>query len=188
MINHYQAIIFDLVGPVLIKKNEILDPLTSEVNELCGDAKEEQVFWEEIVKKFNLSEIEIQSLIKRIANHFEKNLPIWEFLEKVKGKYKFGMINNGTKTIFEILSNKYDFAKYFDVLVNSIIFGVKKPDPRIYLHACDLLQVKPEDCIFVDDDLVNVLGAEKVGMKGILYDSKKHGEFLEEMNKIFLLK
>lgn len=182
-----KAFIFDCVGPLLIKKQEALESMISEINMLCGKAKDEKVFWGEVREKYSLSEPEIKEIISKIADHFEKNLPMWEFLEKTRGCYKIAIINNGTRTIFEVWKNKFNFQKYFDVLDNSATLGFKKPDPRIYLHVCDLLKVRPETCVFVDDDLVNVEGARKVGMRGIFYNSKKHEEFLKEVGD-FLLK
>lgn len=183
----YKVIIFDCVGPILIKKQEKFDSLISEINTLCGQAKDEKVFWEEVGKKYSLQESEIQEIISKIANHFEKNQQMWEFLGKAKGRYKIAMVNNGTRTIFEKWKKKFNFEKYFDVLINSSTLGFKKPDPRIYLRVCELLKVVPELCVFIDDDLVNVEGAKKVGMKGIFYDPKRHEEFLKEAGD-FLLK
>jgi HAD superfamily hydrolase (TIGR01509 family) len=34
--------------------------------------------------------------------------------------------------------------------VESAVVGIRKPDPRIYRHACDLLGVAPEQCIYLD--------------------------------------
>ena len=35
--------------------------------------------------------------------------------------------------------------------------------------AFEQMKLKPEECIFIDDTADNVLGAEKVGMKGLLF-------------------
>jgi FMN phosphatase YigB (HAD superfamily) len=35
--------------------------------------------------------------------------------------------------------------------------------------------VKPEECLFMDDSLANVIGAEKVGMLAIHWDTHKNG-------------
>jgi putative hydrolase of the HAD superfamily len=61
----------------------------------------------------------------------------------------------------------------FDGLFESTVFscsvGLRKPDPRIYLLACDELGVEPGDCLFVGDGANDELGgAERVGMRGVL--------------------
>ena len=45
--------------------------------------------------------------------------------------------------------------------------GLSKPDPRIFLLTCERLGVRPENCVFLDDDAGYVEGARKVGMRAI---------------------
>ena len=45
---------------------------------------------------------------------------------------------------------------------------VRKPDPRIYLLACDRLAVEPQACLFVGDGGSRELsGAENAGMNAV---------------------
>jgi len=44
-----------------------------------------------------------------------------------------------------------------------------KPDPAIYYRALDRFGLKPAEALFVDDRLINVQGAEAVGMHGHLF-------------------
>ncbi len=47
--------------------------------------------------------------------------------------------------------------------------GLTKPDPAIYLRACERLRVDPTDCVFVGDGAQGELsGAQRVGMHTIL--------------------
>ena len=55
----------------------------------------------------------------------------------------------------------------FEHVVESSKLGVRKPDPRIYQHACDLLGVQPEDCIYLDDLGINLKPARALGMRTI---------------------
>lgn len=55
----------------------------------------------------------------------------------------------------------------FDAIIESSKAGVRKPDPRIYLMMCDLLAVKPEDCVYLDDLGINCKPAAGLGMKAI---------------------
>lgn len=45
-----------------------------------------------------------------------------------------------------------------------------KPDPAIYTLFCDRFGIKPEECLFVDDNRDNVLGAEEAGMQGHVFE------------------
>ena len=44
--------------------------------------------------------------------------------------------------------------------------GLHKPQPEIYLLACERLAVEPAAAVFVDDLRENCAGAEAVGMTG----------------------
>ena len=55
----------------------------------------------------------------------------------------------------------------FEHVVESSKLGWRKPDPRIYRHACDLLGVEPEHCVYLDDLGINLKPARALGMRTI---------------------
>lgn len=55
----------------------------------------------------------------------------------------------------------------FEHVVESSKLGLRKPDPRIYQHACDVLGVQPEDCVYLDDLGINLKPARALGMRTI---------------------
>ena len=55
----------------------------------------------------------------------------------------------------------------FDAIIESSKAGVRKPDPRIYVMMCELLDVKPEACVYLDDLGINCKPAHELGMKAI---------------------
>ena len=52
----------------------------------------------------------------------------------------------------------------FDAVVESSKTGVRKPGPRFYAIACELLGVEPHACVFLDDLGVNLKPARDMGM------------------------
>ena len=56
---------------------------------------------------------------------------------------------------------------HFDVFVESSVVGLRKPDPRIYHHACDALGVAPPEAVFLDDIGHNLKSARGLGMTTI---------------------
>ena len=60
-----------------------------------------------------------------------------------------------------------DIMTLFEHVVESSRLGWRKPDPRIYRHACDLLGVPPEHCIYLDDLGINLKPARAMGMRTI---------------------
>lgn len=60
-----------------------------------------------------------------------------------------------------------DVMALFHHVVESRLAGVRKPDPRIYLMACEALGVSPERAVYLDDLGVNLKPARELGMKTI---------------------
>ncbi len=68
--------------------------------------------------------------------------------------YKLGIISNlvTSKEIPDWLEQD-DLAKYFSAILLSCVEGIRKPDPRISEKACTLINVKPERCVYIGDNL-----------------------------------
>jgi putative hydrolase of the HAD superfamily len=58
-------------------------------------------------------------------------------------------------------------AEWFDVVVESAVEGLRKPDPRIYRLVCDRLAVTPTATVFLDDLGANLKPARELGMTTI---------------------
>lgn len=56
----------------------------------------------------------------------------------------------------------------FDVVVDSCELGVRKPDPRIFQTALEMLAVPASDALFLDDYEGNVVAARRLGIHGIV--------------------
>jgi len=55
----------------------------------------------------------------------------------------------------------------FEHVFESSKLGWRKPDPRIYSHACERLGVAPQTCIYLDDLGINLKPARALGMRTI---------------------
>ncbi|MEW2402221.1 HAD family hydrolase [Streptomyces sp. NPDC046862] len=81
------------------------------------------------------------------------------------------VVSNSDGTLLEEL-DRWSLRGYFDVVVDSTVAGVEKPDPGIFRIAVDQLQLRAEDCWYVGDHVVNdVVGGMAAGIGEIvLYD------------------
>lgn len=55
----------------------------------------------------------------------------------------------------------------FDHVVESSKVGVRKPEPRFYEIACEVVGVEPAHCVFLDDLGINLKPAKAMGMTTI---------------------
>jgi putative hydrolase of the HAD superfamily len=56
-------------------------------------------------------------------------------------------------------------------VIESSVVGVRKPDPRIYVLACDALGTEARHVVFLDDLGVNLKPARALGMVTIKVES-----------------
>jgi putative hydrolase of the HAD superfamily len=67
----------------------------------------------------------------------------------------------------------------FDVFVESSKLGLRKPDPRIYEHVCNALEILPSEAVFLDDIGRNLKTARELGMTTIKVETPERA--LEEL-------
>lgn len=93
-------------------------------------------------------------------------------LEALKNDdYSMHIITNGFLEVQHIKLEKSGLKDFFDVIVCSEEVGINKPGKEVFHHSLELAKAKPTESIMIGDDLrCDVIGAEKVGMKGILFD------------------
>jgi HAD superfamily hydrolase (TIGR01549 family) len=100
--------------------------------------------------------------------HFEFFPDVMPELEKLRHKYKVGLVSNTDcftmKPFFEA-----GHKKHFDIIAFSYETGMLKPDPDLFRLVLDKLGVKPEEAVMVGDNLHDdVQAALSVGMHAIL--------------------
>lgn len=85
------------------------------------------------------------------------------------GKKVYVLSNYGFHTFARTEKRFHSLFGQMDGMVISSREKLLKPDPRIYRALLDRYQLRPEECVFIDDRAENILGARKVGMQGIVY-------------------
>ena len=185
-----QTIIFDL-GGVLVDWN----PEYVFLNEFKGDRKKMNWFFENIctnewneqqdegklISKATEERIKLfpkyKSLIKMYYEKWEYMLKgeisgSVDILKKLK-KMKFNLIalTNWSAETFPVALKRFKFLKLFSAIVVSGEIQMLKPFPEIYNHTLKKYNLNPSECIFIDDRPVNILGAEKCGIDGIIFET-----------------
>ncbi len=98
-----------------------------------------------------------------------------EALRRVRARHRVACITNNMKSgdgpgmaaSQERARQVAEIMGLFEHVVESSKLGMRKPDPRIYHHACALLGVAPEACVYLDDLGVNLKPARAMGMRTI---------------------
>ncbi|MFQ5818148.1 MAG: HAD family hydrolase [Terriglobia bacterium] len=81
-----------------------------------------------------------------------------------------GVVSNSSGNCRELLAGA-GLADSFDVIVDSTRVGVEKPHPEIFRHALAQLGVQADEALMVGDFYsLDVVGAERAGLRALLYD------------------
>jgi putative hydrolase of the HAD superfamily len=108
---------------------------------------------------------------------FEDVVPALTHLKE--GGLILGLISNVDRDIAPLYQG-LGLSNWLQVMVISQEVGFNKPQPEIFLAALKQAGVKPSEAIYVGDQYqIDVVGASKVGMRGILLD---RNDLLEEIS------
>jgi len=95
---------------------------------------------------------EMVEAVRRCGRHFKTGLLTNNFVSPLS-QQRPGRLS-------EVLS-------LFDTIVESSVVGVRKPDERFYVLACEALAIAPTEAVFLDDLGVNLKPARALGMHTI---------------------
>lgn len=97
----------------------------------------------------------------------EESVPILDWLKS--NNYRIGLISNASDTndVYALL-DQFDLTNYFEHIVISAEFGLRKPHRDIFFHSMDLFGVTPQLCAMVGDRMdMDILGAKNAGITSI---------------------
>lgn len=111
----------------------------------------------------------------------ELNREIAEFLNTNNDKYLFGILSAANIDLHDWLIT-HGINDYFAVVQTTGKAGKSKSDNNFYLEVLEKLSIKPEEAIFVDDNLSYVDFARDIKMKSLLYNSEIN--FVEQLKPL----
>lgn len=95
-------------------------------------------------------------------------------LSELKKKYRLALLTNGNSSSQRRKINNTGIADMFEYTLVSGEYEVNKPDPRIFQHACQQLNLDESECIYVGDNYItDIEGAIKAGLVPV-YVNRRH--------------
>ena len=93
---------------------------------------------------------------------------VQETLDQLYSHYSMAVVSDAQSAYAVPELRAVGLLKYFDPIIVSGDYGYRKPDARLFQKALDGLQVRPEQALFLGNDLYHdIFGAQQVGMKAI---------------------
>ena len=187
-----KALLFDLDGTILDRKKSLLDFVEWQVNGMLkNDISDKKLFisrfielddngyvwkdkvYESLIKEFSIKNWSVNDLLKSYELCFcSFSVPILGVIDAIKKAknmgLKIGLISNGKSPFQERNFNSLGISHLFDVVVISEAVGLRKPDKEIFNYACEKLDVKPSESIFIGDSVkADICGSNNAGMFSI---------------------
>ena len=118
----------------------------------------------------------LHQAVRDILDNWHQDIPpldgVYDLVKELKGKgYRIYLLSN-TCTRFHEFRKNIPALEFFDGEFVSCDFHFVKPEPGIYLRFLEYFHLRPEECVFIDDDPRNIEGAVRCGMGGVIY----HGD------------
>ncbi len=130
-------------------------------------------FWTALVAKFGGTDRDVEELARLTGEYdtaftqYPDTTPCLLAL-KQRGFQLALLTNHPLTNVRSTLLQAGLEPEFFDAIVNAL--PIQKPAPAAYRRVADELGLRPEECMFVDDEVLNVRGARAVGMHGVLID------------------
>ncbi|MBD3208241.1 MAG: HAD-IA family hydrolase [Candidatus Nealsonbacteria bacterium] len=199
MIKEIKHLIFDLGGVIILKgsfdfktfdKKYSLPPgKTREVMSSCfkilsldETVNLKQHIEDNFAPLFNFKKF--KEVVEKLAEKEKVNERLLSWLKEKRGKYPVSLLTNNTSKLDDVLKDKFEIYDEFDHIFNSADIGFRKPDPRIFDYLLEALETKAEECLFVDDNALNVEQAGSMGFLAFLF--KNNESFFKEIKELNL--
>ena len=184
-----KAVIWDLAGVVLhtVKGTfntllaERLDaPLTeidrlmlSKENELWDiDEIDDDTYYTFLLKELKMPMEKKAVLRKFVVDDFYIDQDMLTYIKNLRELVTTMLLTNFPSHVHDFFKSDWIVDGAFDHLIASCDIKLIKPDPAIYTLALDRLNLEAEECVFIDDREVNVNAAQKLGINGVVFQSK----------------
>lgn len=152
--------------------------------------EEMDVLHQFIFNVFEIGSISLDEYLQTVVFNHPRNFTMKEFKDfmfaesvelpsmlswlkswKRDGRIKIFSLNNEGKELNDYRIKKFALHECFDGFISSCQARMRKPDPRIYHLAMDIVHAAPEQCLYFDDRLMLVQAAKKQGMRAYHHEN-----------------
>src|SRR5271166_389971 len=101
----------------------------------------------------------------------ELDTEMMAFAASLRPRLRTAILSNSADGARREEESRYQFGELFDPVIYSHEVGLAKPDPDVFRLTCARVGVPPDELIFIDDSLVIVEAAGKLGIHAIHHTS-----------------
>lgn len=134
-----------------------------------------RAYWAKLARDAGLSftPAQIEGLIENdVLMWTDINEPMLAWAQALHNTgFLTAILSNMGPDVLRTMRQEFAWLADFNQLTWSCELGIAKPDPAIYHLTCDKLGIRPDEALFLDDRLENILAAEQLGFHAIQFRS-----------------
>jgi glucose-1-phosphatase len=93
-----------------------------------------------------------------------------DLLDRIRAKYRVAFLSNSNEVHAELIPRRFSsLFRKDDRFVFSHRFRVAKPDPEMFRRALEVIGALPQNVVFIDDLIENVLAARAEGIRSFQF-------------------
>lgn len=137
-------------------------------------ARDEPEYWRDIesLARQSVPGLHIYDALRELGWEGRGRPVVLGLLEDIPTRYRQAVLtNDATKFLGEGWRDTWEYAGFFERIVDSLDIGVRKPEVAAYTAAVEILGAQPGRVLFIDDLTANVEGARAAGLQGFRFDT-----------------
>ena len=139
---------------------------------ICVSKKSLDEFVEIMKSELGMSLPADYSMLDDFVDRFEANLSLHPILNKLAENYQLGLLTNMYPNMLDRIKKRGILPPIeWDIIIDSSIEGVRKPQDEIYKLAEDKSGLEGSKILFIENSTMHVEAAKKHGWQTFLYDS-----------------
>jgi HAD superfamily hydrolase (TIGR01509 family) len=190
-----KAVIFDMDG-VLVDSEPFHQEAERQLHRMLGIVVPDEMFmkfvglsmvkmWEILKAEYQLEQpvTELLKLDSQFRRKYFLDLPaipviegVWELLITLTARgVPIALASSTEKGIIQNILHTSKLEKFFKVLVSGEEVAQGKPAPDVFLKAAELIDVKPQECMVIEDSRNGVIAAKRAGMYCVGFQNPESG-------------
>ena len=144
---------------------------------------EDEAFFAFVTDELHLPEEKRITLARHFVDDFYVQPALLDYIRDIRKKYTTVLLTNFPRHLHTYLKTDWFIEGAFDYLIASCDVKLIKPDPRMYQYTLDKIGCSNDEVVFIDDRPMNLEGAEKLGIRSLLY--RDTPQIIADLEKIF---
>ena len=128
---------------------------------------EGSIDYAEYLQRYSAASGKTPEEIHRYLSQTVIDQDVVSLLRKLKPNYTVALASNAPSESVRPRLHDHGLNEVLDVVLVSGEVGVKKPTAAFFALLAEGMQLKPQEIVFIDDNMMNCVGAQAAGMHAV---------------------